>query len=182
LSAACAVLFASQAAGLIAVGHEGMLRYYTEILPAVSAYYTRFGLNGSMYGALLRLFGGAADVEPLWHTPRLILPLTLAASALGIVGLTRLKPESAPFAVLVVLPTAWYYSVVLALPAILEMLRSGRRYWAICALVGFSFVLPLVFVVGEFAGHYSPPMALLLAIQPVTACVLLTVACATEPR
>src|SRR5262249_47587884 len=43
--AAGAVLAVSQLGGLLAVGGSGMVRYYTEILPSVSAFYSVRGLN-----------------------------------------------------------------------------------------------------------------------------------------
>ena len=71
----------------------------------------------------------------------------------------------APIATFVLLPTAWYYSVVLALPTISELLRlpSSRRATLVAA-VGLSVPLPLVNFLAGLGARL--PMGLLLALQP----------------
>jgi hypothetical protein len=103
-----------------------MIRYYTEVLPSVSTYYSVRGLNAARYGALLRLLGGAIDVSPLVHAPETVVPITVLLSLFALAALVRLAPARAPIATFVLLPTAWYYPVVLALRTISELLRVLR--------------------------------------------------------
>jgi hypothetical protein len=165
--AAAAVFLMSQLGNLVAVGSAGEVRYYREVLPAVSREYVRTGLNSSPYGAFVRLFGGATDVPPLVDAPALVLPMTIAFSTLALFALVRLEPEAAPVAMLVALPSVWYYYVVLALPQIVVLLRDSRlRRVALLAVVAASCVLPLVNFSLPWWGSAAPPMAVLLAIQP----------------
>jgi len=164
----------SQLGSLVAVGPAGVVRYYGEVLPAVSARYTVMGLNSSPYGALLRLFGGATDVAPIAHAPDVVVPVSIALSLFALVALAKLEPEAAPVALVVALPAVWYYSVVVALPRVVALLRSpSLRRAALLATAAASFVLPLVnLVVGPLSklmlwmGSEPSPMAVLLAIQP----------------
>jgi alpha-1,2-mannosyltransferase len=160
-----AVFALSQLGGLLAVGRADMIRYYTEVLPSVSTYYSVRGLNAAPYGALLRLLGGAIDVSPLVHAPAAVVPIAVLLSLFALVALVRLAPVRAPIATFVLLPTAWYYSVVLALPTISELLRvPNSRRATLVAAVGLSVPLPLVnFLAGLGA---TLPMGLLLALQP----------------
>jgi len=163
--AAGAVLALSQLGGLLAVGRSDMIRYYTEILPSVSTYYSVRGLNAAPYGALMRLLGGAIDVSPLVHAPGAVLPITVALSLFALAALLRLAPERAPVATFLLLPTAWYYAVVPALPTLSELLRVHSLRGATLVAAGcLSVPLPLVnFLVGLGA---RPLIGLLLALQP----------------
>ena len=100
LMAAGLVIILSQLGGLVTVGISGMVRYYGEILPAVSAKYQHLARNTSPYGALLRWFGGSTNVEPLLHAPGVVLPVTIAISLFALLALARLEPEAAPVAIL----------------------------------------------------------------------------------
>ena len=145
LMAAGLVIILSQLGGLVTVGISGMVRYYGEILPAVSAKYQHLALNTSPYGALLRWFGGATNVEPLLHAPGVVLPVTIAISLFALLALARLEPEAAPVAILVALPAVWGTYVTLALPQIIILLRSpSRRRAALLAAVAASVTLPWV--------------------------------------
>jgi alpha-1,2-mannosyltransferase len=163
--AAGAVFALSQLGGLLALGRSDMIRYYTEILPSVSAYYSVRGLNAAPYGALLRLLGGAIDVSPLVHAPGAVVPLAVALSLFAFAALLRLAPARAPVATFLLLPTGWYYAVVLALPTMSELLRvPSLRRATLVAAVGLSVPLPLVNVLAGLGAR--PPMGLLLALQP----------------
>jgi alpha-1,2-mannosyltransferase len=163
--AAGAVFVLSQLGGLLALGRADMIRYYTEILPSVSAYYSVRGLNAAPYGALLRLLGGAVDVAPLVHAPGAVVPIVLGLSLLALAALLRLPPVRAPVATFLLLPTAWYYSVVLALPTISELLRvPSLRRATLAAAVSLSVPLPLVNALVGLGARV--PMALVLALQP----------------
>lgn len=165
--AAGIVFTVSQLGNLAAAGPAGFVRYYTEVLPSVSALYTHWSLNSSPYGALLRLFGGATDVPPLLHAPSIVLPLTLAFSAGALLALVKLEPMAAPVALLVGLPSVWFYYVVLALPQIVVLLRTpGLRRATLLATAAASVVLPLVNLLVSWAGSKAPPMAAMLAVQP----------------
>jgi len=162
-----------QMINLSIVGFSGLLRYYGEILPAVSARYVTMGLNSSPYAALLRLFGGASDVAPLFAAPQLVLPIAIIISGLALGALSRLAPRAAPLSLLVALPTVWYYYAALALPQVAALLHSNVRRLALAAMIGASIVLPLVNLVLlplirvlQTLGMPPPPMALLLSIQP----------------
>ena len=173
--AAAAVILVSQLGNLAAVGRSGVVRYYGEILPAVSNQYLHTVLNSSPYAALLRLFGGANDVAPLIYAPGIVVPLAVAVSLLACVALMRLEPEVAPVAALVALPAVWNYYVVLALPQIIALLRAeGLRLRVVVAVSAASFTVPLVRFVLQCcsgfgpsnAGSVSPIAALLTAVQP----------------
>ncbi len=167
LLAAVSVFLLSQFGNLVAVGPAGLVNYYRRVLPAVSSEYVRTGLNISPYGALLRLFGGATDVPPLVDAPKIILPVTIALSIFALFALTKLEPEAAPVAMLVALPSVWYYYAVLALPQTAALLRCSRlRRTAFLVVVAASCVLPLVNLLVQWCGSAAPPMAVLLAIQP----------------
>ena len=167
LLAAVSVFLLSQLGNLVAVGAAGEVRYYREVLPAVSNEYVRTGLNSSPYGALLRLFGGSTDVSPIVDAQAVVFPLTIAFSIFALFALVRLAPEAAPLALLVALPTVWYYSVVLALPQTVVLLRGSHlRCAAFLAAGAASCALPLVNFSLPWWGSAAPPMAVLLAIQP----------------
>lgn len=167
LLAAGAIIALGQLGNLVAAGVSGIVRYYSEILPAVSAHYTHLGLNSSPHGALLRLFGGAADVPPVINAPAVVLPATIALSLLALVALVWLEPEAAPVAILVGLPSVWYYYAVLALPQMVALLRCPNwRRAALLACAAASVVLPLVNLLVHWSAGKAPPMALLLAVQP----------------
>jgi hypothetical protein len=162
--AAGVVIALSQLADVAIVGPSGFIRYYTEILPAVSSFYAHLSVNSSPYGALLRLFGGASDVSPLIYAPRLVLPVTLTISLLALVALATLEPEAAPVAMLVALPSVWFTYAVLALPQMARLLRCPTRRWAaVLACIAASIVLSLGVQLG---GDRVLPMAALLAVQP----------------
>jgi len=163
--AAGGVFVLSQLGGLLAVGPSGMIEYYTKILPSVSTFYSVRGLNAAPYGALLRLLGGAIDVSPLAHAPAPVVPLTVALSLFALVALVRLAPPRAPVATFVLLPTAWYYAVVLALPTVSDLLRvASRRRATLVAALCLSVPLPLVNLLVGLSARL--PVALLLALQP----------------
>jgi hypothetical protein len=159
-----AVLALSQLGGLLAVGRSDMIRYYTEIVPSVSRYYSIRGLNAAPYGALLRLLGGAIDISPLVHAPGAVMPFTVALSLFALVALVRLAPARAPVATFVLLPTAWYYTVVLALPTVSDLLRvpSVRRATLVAALC-LSVPLPVVNPLAELGA--GPLIGPLMALQ-----------------
>ena len=95
LMAAGLVIILSRAlGGLVTVGISGMVRYYGEILPAVSAKYQHLALNTSPYGALLRWFGGSTNVEPLLHAPGVVLPVTIAISLFALLALCQTRTGS----------------------------------------------------------------------------------------
>src|SRR5205823_219575 len=96
IAAALSAFAAIQLGNVAVVGVRGLVRYYTEILPAVTAIYARLAINVSPYGTLLRLFGGAADVSPLVHAPAVAAPLALVCSVLALCALWRIDPEAAP--------------------------------------------------------------------------------------
>ena len=164
-----------QLGNVLTVGPAGLLRYYVEILPPVSAMYIPGGLNASPYAALLRLFGGAFDVLPIAQIPDVVLPITIVLSVFALLALLRLAPQAAPTALLVALPAVWYYYVVLALPQIVALLRNPRfRTATVLATVAASAVLPLVNLslgplatVMAWMAAVQPSMAALLAIQPL---------------
>jgi hypothetical protein len=162
--AAGAVLALSQLGGLLAVGRSDMIRYYTEILPSVSRYYSVRGLNAAPYGALLRLLGGAIDISPLVHAPGAVVPIAAALSLFALAALVRLPPARAPVATFVLLPTAWYYAVVLALPTVSELLRvPSLRRATLVAAVCLSVPLPLVNPLAELGA--GPLIGPLMALQ-----------------
>jgi alpha-1,2-mannosyltransferase len=168
-----AVIFAlSQVGNLATVGPRGVVRYYREIVPAVSGRYVRTALNSSPYGGLLRLFGGADDVAPLVNAPGVVRPAAVCLSLFAVAALLRLEPQAAPLAMLVALPGAWSTYVVLALPEMVALLRVARlRYVAALAGAAASLVLPLTgaLLIGyvRLTGNHTPPTALVLALQPV---------------
>ncbi len=170
------VVAAAQVGNLATVGPEGLARYYMSVLPQVADRYVHLALNSSPHGALLRLLGGARDVEPLLWAPDLVLPLTLLLSSTALLALTRLGPEASPIALLTALPTVWGYSVVLALPLMAVLLRRpDTRVPAILAACAASFVLPLAnlaltLLTGHTATSGTPAPAIggiLAAMQPV---------------
>jgi alpha-1,2-mannosyltransferase len=163
--AAGAVFALSQLGGLLAVGGADMVRYYTEILPSVSRYYSVRGLNAAPYGALLRLLGGATVLSPLVRAPGAVVPLAVALSLFALAALVRLAPARAPVATFVLLPTSWYYAVVLALPTVSELLRvPSLRHATLVAAVCLSVPLPLVTLLAGLDAR--TPQGLLLALQP----------------
>jgi hypothetical protein len=178
-------LLASQIGNLAVAGLSGTVRYYTEILPEVSGMYAKVALNSSPHGTSLRLFGGANDVLPLFDAPQVVIPLTVLLSVIALFALIRLEPEAAPVAVLVALPTVWYYSVVLALPQLVCLVRS-RTYRAVTFLViaGTCFVLPLVGVLMQFAAPYHPPPAIAFSLQSLSfvGLLMITVMQTYRPR
>jgi hypothetical protein len=143
VAAAAAVFALVQLGNLAVVGPAGFVRLYTEIVPAVSAIYARLAINVSAWGALLRIFGGAADVLPLMNAPAVVVPLALVCAALGLVALWRLEPRVAPVAAFAILPTVWYYHPVLCLPQIAALLRRERRAATALAVAATSVVIPL---------------------------------------
>jgi hypothetical protein len=173
--AAALVVNLVQLGNLATVGASGFVRYYIEVLPAVSARYQSIGLNCSPYGALLRLFGDSADVLPVTYAPGVIVPIAVALSMLALLGSVRLDPEAAPVAMLVALPRVWFYHAVLALPEIVSLVRSPNfRRAALLAGLAAGFVLPLVndllrpiLAAMAWTGGKAPSFAgLLAAIQP----------------
>src|SRR5947208_8121576 len=124
LLAAGAVIVVGQLANLATVGPGGFVRYYGDVLPSVAALYDHSGLNSSPYGALLRVFGGAADVSPIIHAPDVVLPATIVIALVAIVTLAILDPEAAPAAALVGLPIVWYYYAPLARQEVLALFIS----------------------------------------------------------
>jgi len=172
--AAAAVILVGQVGNLVAAGGSGFLRYYGDILPAVSHFYMHTVLNSSPYAALLRLFGGPSDVTPLIHAPAVVVPLAMLVSLSSCVALAMLEPEAAPVAALVGLPAVWNYYAVLALPQIVALLRfGGARLRVIVVIAAASFTVPLArFVFQIWSGLLpwsaaaAPTAALLTAVQP----------------
>src|SRR5262249_48452090 len=164
--AAGAVFALGQLGGLLAVGGSDMIRYYTEILPSVSTYYSVRGLNAAPYGALLRLLGGASDVSPLVHAPAAVVPVAVAISLLALAALLRLAPARAPVATFVLLPPARYYAVVLELPTVSALLRApSLRRATLVATVCLSVPLLLVNFLTRLGARPLIGL-LLLAVQP----------------
>src|SRR5438094_395960 len=146
-----AVVAAGQLVNLATVGPAGFVRYYFDVLPSVAALYEHLGLNSSPHGALLRVFGGAADVSPIVHAPNVVLPATIAIALVAMAALALLDPEASPVAALVGLPVVWYYYAPLALPQILILLRSAAfRRATLVAVAAMSFSLPLVNVLVQW--------------------------------
>jgi hypothetical protein len=76
----------------------------------------------------------------------------------------RLAPARAPVATFVLLPTAWYYAVVLALPTLWELLRvPSLRRATLVAAVCLSVPLPLVNPLAELGA--GPLIGPLMALQ-----------------
>jgi len=175
VAAACATFVVGQVANLAVVGPAGFLRYYTEVLPAVTAIYTPLGLNVSWYGALLRFFGGSADIGPVWPLSGIVAPLAAAGAAAALVALWRMAPMAAPTALFAVLPTVWYYHPVIALPQIGRLVRFGPRLTALAATAATTLIFPLVnwaFESGVLPR--SPSLAALLAgVEPLGLATLL---------
>ncbi len=188
------VLALGQLGSVAVVGAAGLVHYYRDVLPAVSAQYVGLELNAAPYGTLLRLFGGTSDLPPLVHAPAIVLPLAMLLSAGALLALARLEPETGPPALLVALPAAWYWYPVLALPAITALLRSRFRRAAILVLIPCSLVFPLVnwtlerLVLADPTWRGAPAQSLdvlLGAVQPagLVALLLLTLAMARQqPR
>jgi hypothetical protein len=169
------VFVAGQIANLLLVGPEGLRRYYLEIVPGVADLWRRAGLNSAPHGALLRLFGGSMDVEPLVHLPWLVAPLTVVCAVLAALALLRLRPEAAPLALLVGLPSAWGYYATLTLPIVVDLWRRrDLRPWSRVACAAASLPLPLVvaalkplLLAMNWTGDRAPAVAgLLAAVQP----------------
>lgn len=181
VAVAAAVLFGTQVVGLLAFGPEGFRRYWLEVLPAVNAHYRALGYNSTPYGALLRIFGGASDVPPLIEAPGLALPLAAAIALVGLVALLRLPPERGGPALLVALPSASLGYALLALPAIVGLLREpGRRWQVLVASAAASVVLPLVNFCLQAAPWLGAAGAVLLAsLQPLGYLLLLALALRT---
>jgi hypothetical protein len=167
--AAGLVVVAGQLGNLLVVGPTGLVRYYREILPGVAGLYVREGLNSSVYGALLRLLGGATDVSPLVPAPGLVLPLAVVASVLALICLAILRPEAAPLAALVAMPNAWGYYAVLALPQIVTLMkRPDLRRATLIAVLAMSVTLPVVDVLLQLVVSMTPRVGdQVLAIAPV---------------
>ena len=165
-----------QLGNVLTVGPAGLLRYYVEILPPVSAMYIPGGLNASPYAALLRLFGGAFDVLPIAQIPDVVLPITIVLSVFALLALLRLAPQAAPTALLV---------AVCQPCGTITSFSPYRRSSRCCAIhvsvlprcwqtVAASAVLPLVNLslgplatVMAWMAAVQPSMAALLAIQPL---------------
>jgi hypothetical protein len=185
--AAGQIVVAGQLGNLLVVGPTGLVRYYGEVLPGVAALYVREGLNSSVYGALLRLLGGATDVSPLVPAPGLVLPLAVVASVLALVCLAILRPEAAPVAALVALPNAWGYYAVLALPQIVTLLRRPDiRHATIIAVLAASVTFPVVDLPRRLVVAMMPQVgdqalaiaSVLLALQPAGYVALLVLSVA----
>lgn len=157
LVAAALVLMDAQIVSTLTFGPAAMARYYTEVLPEVASRYSTLAINMSPYGALLRLFGGSTDVSPAIDAPGLARPLATLFSVFGLVALFRLHPQGAPLAMLITLPAAWGYQVVLALPEIVRLLRQSRwRAGTLAAAAAASFVQPpLLYYVNEVVSRLS---------------------------
>ena len=120
------------------------------------------------------MFGGAEDVSPIIHAPDVVLPVTIVITLVAIVALVLLHPEASPVAAMVSLPMVWYYYAPLALPQIVFLLRTPAfRRATLVAAGAMSAVLPLVNVLVVWCGAAAPPMAALLAVQPVGLLLLL---------
>jgi hypothetical protein len=175
VAAACITFAVGQVANVAVVGPAGFLRYYTEVLPAVTATYTPLGLNVSWYGALLRLFGGSADIGPVWSMPGIVAPLAAGGAVAALVALWRMAPMAAPTALFAVLPTVWYYHPVIALPQIRRLVRFGPRLTALAATAATAAIFPLVNWAFEsgFLPRSPSLVALLAGVEPLGLGVLL---------
>jgi len=172
VSAAGLVIALGQLGSLAVVGPAGFVRYYREVLPEVTGGYVRTGLNSSPYGALLRIFGGATDVDPLVNLPVIVLPVSIILSTIAIVGLAKMRPEAGPVALLVALPSVWWYQVILALPILVSLLREASiRRWALLATAAASLVLPLV----NLSSKALPPLLQSVGVRTATVACLMSV-------
>jgi alpha-1,2-mannosyltransferase len=160
IAAAAAVFLASQVLGLLVVGPGGMVRYWTEVLPAVNAIYRHTPINISPFG-VLSLFG-----MPGYAAFGVIV---LAALAL----LVRAEPKAWGAAPMLMLPTAWAFYAAIALPYLLSVWQKGR----LSTLLAFLASSPAMLAVG-LAAHLGPPyswwlMGLLGVVQPLALLALL---------
>jgi hypothetical protein len=172
--ATLAVFFMAQVANVAVIGPSGFVRYYTEIVPVVTASYTPLSLNVSLYAALLRVFGGSADVAPMWHASWAVVPLMAGICAFGMLALWRMAPMAAPTALPAVLPAVWYYHPVVALPQICRLARVGSRAAVLAAVAATCAIFPLVNWGFESGVPAAPPFgALLTNIEPLGLCTLL---------
>ena len=169
VASAALVFLGAQLVSLPLIGIHDFVRYWTQVFPAGSSYYTPLGLNSSPYGALLRLFGGAKDIAPLWQAPSLVLPIALLLALLALASTRWLRPEAAPLALLVAMPNVWGWYVVLALPQIVYLWRQSRyRVGVIVTTVAASVslmqllsLLPVVVLLGMM-GPYSQTLIVVL--------------------
>lgn len=148
--ATAAIMLLEQITNLAIVGPAGLVRYYREIVPAVASYYIEMALNGSPYGALLRLFGESVDVEPLFSAPSIVMPVAAVLAVIGLVLLATMPLEIGAAALLLVLPNGWGYYFVLALPLLVNLTR--RREWRCIALAGWVAIgvcLPIISFVSD---------------------------------
>lgn len=176
----------AQLPALVAIGPAGLAHYYLAVLPGGAMRDARLALNTSPNGSLLRLFGGATDVEPLIPAPDLVVPLAAAFSLFALVALVRLPPPAAPPATQLALPAAWGYQVVLALPQMVTLLRDPDRRWlALLASAAASFVQPpLVFYANElivtltgWTGQRAPPVSGVVGAIQTIGCLGLLLLC-----
>jgi hypothetical protein len=144
VTVACGVFALAQLGNLLILSPSKMLFYYKTVLPQASSLWLRLGINCSPHGSLLRLFGGAEDIEPVVEAPWIVIPATLLVSLFGLFALLKLEPENAPLATITALPNVRGYVGILALPAIVDTLRSRRRsVLPFIACAAASYVLPV---------------------------------------
>ena len=129
----------------------------------------------------MRLFGGATDTAALLPAPFLVAPFAIALALGGLLALFLLNPEAAPVSALLILPTAWGYYAVLALPLIVKLQRKlGLTPALLVAVVAMSAILPIVNIVlpltpgtARVAGSPASIVAVsFLALQPIGYAIL----------
>jgi Glycosyltransferase family 87 len=171
-----AVFALGQLVNLIVVGPQGLLTYYVQILPGVSALYQRGWLNSSPYGVFSRIFGWSTQTSPIVEAPDLVLPLTLLFAAVGIAVALKLSPKAGPLAMLLTIPNGWSYYAVLALPQMAVLWRRfGPTKVMVASLVCCSIVqadlphvAPLISSLTGWEMPTNPPLfGLVTALQMV---------------
>ena len=183
VASAALVFLGAQLASIPLIGLHDFVRYWTEVFPAGSSYYTALGLNSSPYGALLRLFGGAQDIAPIWPLPGIVLPITVLMSVGALVAMRWLRPEAAPLALLVAMPNVWGWYPVLGLPQIVYLWRQPRyRTGVVIATIAASVnlmevlsVAPVVLVLTLLGPNAGAAVVVLGCIQALGCVGLLAI-------
>jgi hypothetical protein len=140
-----------QAVNVLLVGPAALANYYFRALPAFNQMFVGDVVNISPHGALLRIFGGAADLSPIVSAPFLVLPLTVVISLIGLVGLVRLRPEAGAVALLVLLPSVWTNYAALAMPQVVYLWRTReRRLLTVLVMAAASWPLPFALGIPSF--------------------------------
>ncbi|HEY8477737.1 MAG TPA: glycosyltransferase family 87 protein [Chloroflexota bacterium] len=177
----------AQVAGALAVGVDGLARYYLTILPTVQAQYSTSEVNVSLAGTARRLFVGTDLFSPLIFAPWIVSVVVALGATLALVTPVRQEPEAAPLA-LVALPVYWPYQAALALPWLLDRWRAGSRAtrWGIamasCAPPLSNLLLGLArSLVGSHDSPFPGAAGLALSLQPLGLLLLLALAARPTP-